>query len=69
MLKKLLAMQEMRVQSPGWEDPLEEDMAIPSSIFAWIIPWTEKPGGLQSMGFSRQEYWSGVPSPFSGLFP
>ena len=34
----------------GWEDPLEEGMATHSSILAWRIPWTEKPGGLQSMG-------------------
>ena len=43
-------MQEMRVQSLGREDPLEEDMETHSSIFAWKIPWTEEPGGLQSMG-------------------
>ena len=43
-------MQEMRVQSLGQEDPLEEDMETHSSILAWKIPWTEKPGGLQSMG-------------------
>ena len=36
-------------------------MAIHSSILAWEIPWTEEPGELQSMGFSRQEYWSGLP--------
>ena len=46
-------MQEMQVQSLGWEDPLEEEMAIHSSILAWIIPWTEEPGGLQSMGWQR----------------
>ena len=44
------AVQETRVQSLGWEDPLEKEMAIYSSIFAWKIPWTEEPGGLQSMG-------------------
>ena len=42
--------QEMRVQSLGREDPLEEDMATYSSILAWRIPWTEEPGGLHSMG-------------------
>ena len=42
-------MQEMRVWSLGWEDPLEEDMAAHSSILTWKIPWTEEPGGLQSM--------------------
>ena len=41
--------QEMRVRSLGWEDPLEEGMAAPSSILAWKIPRTEEPGGLQSM--------------------
>ena len=42
--------QETRVQSPGLEDPLEEEMAAHSSILAWRIPWTEEPGGLQSRG-------------------
>ena len=41
-------MQEVQVQSLGWEDPLEEEMATHSSILAWTIPWTEEPGGLQS---------------------
>ena len=44
------AMQETQVQSLGWEDPLEEEMAIHSNILAWRIPWSEEPGGLQSMG-------------------
>ena len=43
----------MRVQSPDREDPLEKEMATHSSILAWRIPWTEKPGGLQSMGLQR----------------
>ena len=43
----------MQVQSLGWEDPLEEGMAIHSSILAWRIPCTEKPGGLQSVGSQR----------------
>ena len=43
-------MRETWVLSLGWEEPLEEGMAIHSSILAWRIPWTEKPGGLQSMG-------------------
>ena len=47
------AMQEAWVQSLGGEDPLEEDTAIHSSILAWRIPRTEKPGGLQSMGSQR----------------
>ena len=52
-LKKLPAMQETWVRSLGWEDPLQEEMATHSSILAWKIPWTEKPGGLQSMGSQR----------------
>ena len=44
------AMRETWVPSVGWEDPLEEGMATHSSNLAWRIPWTEKPGGLQSMG-------------------
>ena len=43
-------MQEMQVWSLGREDPLEKEMAAHSSILAWEIPWTEEPGGLQSMG-------------------
>ena len=45
--------QDTRVWSLGWEDPLEKGMATHSSILAWRIPWTEKPGGLQSMGLQR----------------
>ena len=43
----------MWVQFLGWEDPLEEEMATHFSILPWRIPWTEKPGGLQSMGSQR----------------
>ena len=43
-------------QSLGWEDPLEEGMATHSRILAWRIPWTEDPGGLQSMGSQRVGY-------------
>ena len=43
----------MWAQSLGQDDPLEEEMATYSSILAWKIPWTEKPGGLQSMGSQR----------------
>ena len=43
----------MWIQSLDWEDPLEKEMATHSSILAWRIPWTEKPGGLQSMGSQR----------------
>ena len=53
LVKNLPAMQEMRVQSVGQEDPLEEEMATHSSILAWRIPWTEEPGKLQSMGSQR----------------
>ena len=50
----LPAMQETQVRSLGREDPPEEGMATHSSILAWRIPWTEEPGGLQSMGFKSQ---------------
>ena len=53
MVRNLPALQETLVQSLGWEDTLEEGMATHSSILAWRIPWTEKPGGLQSMGSER----------------
>ena len=43
----------MRVRSQVWEDPLEEEMAIHSSILAWEIPWTEEPGKLQSLELQR----------------
>ena len=46
-------MQETCVQSLGWKDPLEKGMAMHSSILAWRIPWTEEPGGLQSIGLQR----------------
>ena len=49
-VKNLLAVQETWVRSLGGEDPLEKEMATLSSILAWRIPWTEEPGGLQSMG-------------------
>ena len=52
-VKNLPAMWETWVQSLGWEDPLEEGVATHSSILAWRIPWTEEPGGLQSMGSHR----------------
>ena len=46
-------MQETRVRSLGWEDPLEKEMAIHSRTIAWKIPWTEEPGRLQPMGLQR----------------
>ena len=53
MVKHLPKMQDTRVRSLGWDDPLEKEMATHSSILAWRIPWTEKPGGLQSMRLQR----------------
>ena len=53
VVKNLPAMWETRVRSLGWEDPLEREMATHSSTLAWKIPWTEEPGGLQSMGSQR----------------
>ena len=50
MVKNLPAMRETWVRFLGWKDPLEKEMATHSSILAWEIPWTEEPGGLQSMG-------------------
>ena len=52
-VKCLFTMSETWVQSLGWEDPLEKEMAIRSSTIAWKIPWTEEPGRLQSMGSKR----------------
>ena len=49
-VKSLPAIPETQAQSLGQEDPLEKEMATHSSILAWRIPWTEEPGGLQSMG-------------------
>ena len=53
VVKNPSAMQESQVPSLGQEDPLEEGIATHSSILAWRIPWTEEPGGLQSMGLQR----------------
>ena len=53
MVKNLPATWEMWVQSQGWEDPLEKEMATHSSVLAWEIPWTEEPDGLQSMGLQE----------------
>ena len=53
MVKHLPTIQETRVQSLGREDLLEKEMATHSSTLAWKIPWTEKPGRLQSMGSQR----------------
>ena len=53
MVKLLPTMWETWVQSLGWEDPLEKEMATHSSTLAWKIPWTEEPGRLQSMAIQR----------------
>ena len=53
MVKRLSTMWETQVQSLGWEDPLEKEMAIHSSTIALKIPWTEEPGRLQSMESQR----------------
>ena len=52
-VKSLPAMRETQVQSLGQEDPLEKEMATHSSILSWRIPWTEEPGGLESMGSQK----------------
>ena len=55
MVKNLPTIQETCVQSLGWEDPLEKEMATHSSILAWRISWTEEPGRLQSMGSQKSD--------------
>ena len=56
MVKNLPAMQETWISTLGQEDPLEKKMATHSSILAWGVPWTEEPGGLQSVGSPRVGY-------------
>ena len=56
MVKNLPAIQETPVQSLGQEDPQEKGTPIHSTILTWRIPWTEEPGGLQSMGLQRVEH-------------
>ena len=58
----MMDIQEMQVQSLGWEDPLEEEMATHSSILAWRIPWKERPGGLQSKGFVTRHKQKQMPT-------
>ena len=53
MVKRLPAKRETQVRSLGWEDSLEKEMATRSGTLAWKIPWTEEPGGLQSLGLQR----------------
>ena len=55
LVKNLPEMQEIRVRFLGQEDPLEKEMPTHSSIFAWRIPWTEEPGGLQSVGSQESD--------------
>ena len=55
--KNLSAMQETWVQSLGLEDPLEKKMATHSSILTWVIPWTEEPGRLLSVGLQKTWTW------------
>ena len=55
MVKNLPAKQETGVQSVGWKDPLEKEMATHFTILAWKIPWTEEPGGLQSMRLQKNQ--------------
>ena len=55
MVKTPPAVQETWVLYLGWEDPLEKEMATCCSILAWEIPWTEEPGGLQSMGSKESD--------------
>ena len=57
MVKRLSAMLEIRVRSLGRENPLEKDMATHSRTLVWKIPWTEKPGRLQSMGSQRVRHY------------
>ena len=67
-VKNLPVMEETGVQSLGWEDPLEKGMATHSGILAWRIPWTEEPGGPQSVGSQRVRHdW--VTKTFTSLLP
>ena len=66
MVKHLSAMQETRVRSLGWENPLENEMAAHFSILAWKIPWTTEPGRLLSMGlqnierYQKEDLWAAI---------
>ena len=68
LVKILPAMPKIQVRSLGWEDLLKKEMATHSSILAWRIPWTEDPGGLQSMRSQRvgHDYVAKPPPPYSG---
>ena len=54
-LELYIQLQQTRVQSLGWEDPLEEGLATHSSVLAWRIPWTKEPGRLQSTGLQKNQ--------------
>ena len=70
MVKNPPAMQETWVQSLGRENPLEEEMVTHSSILTWTIPWTEEPGGLQSMESQRVEHdWAIYTFPLGWMRP
>ena len=56
MVRSLPAMQEAQVQSLSQEDPLQKETATYSNILAWVIPWTEEPSELQSMGLKRDAH-------------
>ena len=56
VVKNPPAKQEIWVRSLGWEDPLRKEIATHSNILAWEIPWTEEPGGLQSMGSQKRSF-------------
>ena len=62
LVNSLPVMQETRIQSLGREDPLKKEMATHSNIFAWESPWTEEPGGLQSMAFPESNDWRTKPT-------
>ena len=66
MVKNLPAMREIWVRSLGWEDSLEKGMATHCRILAWRIPWTEEPGGLQSMGFKELDMTATFTFTFAG---
>ena len=68
-VKNLPAVQETLLGSLGWEDPLEKGMAIHCSIHAWRIPWTEEPGGLQSVGSQRAGHGWATDSTTTTCFP
>ena len=59
--------EEMQIKSLGWDDPLEEEMATHSSIVAWKIPWTEAPGGLQSLESQTERKQAKSCCPFLNL--